>query len=326
MSESRSIIGVDLGGTKLAVGLVDDRLGILHKSVGASLATSPGDCLDNICRRVEKAVADWGPVDAIGVGTASMVDFRAGRVVVSTNLPLRDVPLRDLLAERFDVPVVIDNDANVACLAEFRYGAGVGTSEMLMLTLGTGIGGGIICGGRPYRGFSGAAAELGHVVIDRNGPRCQGNCPNRGCLETYASGNAMGTRAMSLAHQLPESALGRALAAGESVDGPLITRLAIAGDPDAVGLLTAIGEDLGVGIASLVNIFNPELVVVGGGAAEAGELLLEPARRTVAERALQPQRDEVRIAAAHHGPDAGVLGAAALAVIELFPEDLPPRR
>jgi glucokinase len=326
LSESRSIIGVDLGGTKLALALVNDRLGVLHKSVGSSVTTTPEACLDNIYRRVDKAIADWGPVDAIGVGTASMVDFRAGRVVVSTNLPLRDVPLRDLLATRFGVPVVIDNDATVACLAEFRYGAGVGTSEMLMLTLGTGIGGGIICGGHPYRGFSGAAAELGHVVIERNGPPCEGNCPNRGCLEMYASGKAMGTRARALAQERPGSSFGKALAAGEDVDGPLVSSLALAGDADAVALLSAVGEDLGVGIASLVNVFNPELVVIGGGAAETGEILLEPARRVVAERALQPQRDEVRIVAAHHGPDAGVLGAAALAVTELFPEDLPPRR
>ena len=214
----------------------------------------------------------------------------------------------------------------MACLAEFRYGAGVGTSEMLMLTLGTGIGGGIICGGHPYRGFSSAAAELGHVVIERDGPRCRGNCPNQGCLEMYASGKAMGVRARALAEERPGSAFGRALAAGEEVDGPLVSRLALAGDADAATLLTAVGEDLGVGIVSLVNIFNPELVVIGGGAAETGELLLEPARRVVAERALQPQRDEVRIVAAHHGPDAGVLGAAALAMTELFPEDLPPRR
>jgi len=326
MSTSRSIVGVDLGGTKLAVGLVDDRLGVLHKSVSPSVTESPSACLEAIYGRLDEALREWGPVDAIGVGTASMVNFRAGRIVVSTNLPLRDVALRDVLSDRYGVPVVIDNDATVACLAEFRYGAGIGTTEMVMLTLGTGIGGGIICDGRPYRGFSGAAAELGHMVIQRDGPRCQGNCPNHGCLETFASGSAIGARARVLAEERPRSALGRALATGEAVDGPLVSRLALEGDADAVELITAVGEDLGIGIANLVNIFNPELVVVGGGAAQAADVLLEPARRVVAARALQPQRDEVRIVAAHHGPDAGVLGAAALAVMEAFPEDTPPRR
>ncbi len=325
MSPARSIVGVDLGGTKLAVGLVDDTLGILARTSGPAATESPDACLDNLYRRLDEAVAEYGPVDALGVGTASMVDFRAGRVVLSTNLPLRDVPLRDLLGERYGVPVAIDNDANVACLAEFRYGAGTGTSEMIMLTLGTGIGGGIVTNGHLYRGASGAAGELGHMLIDYDGPRCQGACPNHGCLEVYASGQAMGQAARDVARAMPESALGQALASGEEVDGPLLSSLALGGDPASVAVLTDIGEKLGLGIASIVNIFNPELVVVGGGAAEAGEILLAPARRVVAERALRPQRDEVRIMPAQHGVDAGVLGAAALAIIELFPDEAPSR-
>lgn len=325
VSPARSIVGVDLGGTKLAVALVDDTLGILARTSGPAATESPEACLANLYRRLDEATAEYGPVDALGVGTASMVDFRAGRVVLSTNLPLRDVPLRELLSERYGVPAVVDNDANVACLAEFRYGAGTGTSEMIMLTLGTGIGGGIITNGHLYRGASGAAGELGHMLIDYDGPRCQGACPNRGCFEVYASGRAMAQAARDVAHDQPESALGQALAAGEEIDGPLLSTLALGGDPAAMAVLTDIGEKLGLGIASLVNIFNPELVVVGGGAAEAAEILLAPARRVVAERALRPQRDEVRIVPAQHGVDAGVLGAAALAIIELFPDEAPAR-
>ncbi len=325
MSVERSIVGVDLGGTKLAVGLVDDTLGILARTTGPAATESPEACLDNLYRRLDEAMAEYGPVDALGVGTASMVDFRAGRVVLSTNLPLRDVPLRDLLGERYGVPVAVDNDANVACLAEFRYGAGIGTSEMVMLTLGTGIGGGIVTSGRLYRGASGAAGELGHMLIEYDGPRCRGACPNRGCLEVYASGQAMGLAARDAARAAPGSALGQALAAGEDVDGPLLSSLALGGDPTAVAVLTDIGEKLGFGIVSIVNIFNPELVVVGGGAAQAAEILLAPARRVVAERALRPQRDEVRIVPAQHGVDAGVLGAAALAIVELFPDETPAR-
>lgn len=325
MSPARSIVGVDLGGTKLAVGLVDDTLGILSRTIGPAATSSPEACLDNLYRRLDEALAEYGPVDALGVGAASMVDFRAGRVVLSTNLPLRDVPLRDLLSERYGVPVVLDNDANVACLAEFRYGAGSGTSEMIMLTLGTGIGGGIVTNGHLYRGASGAAGELGHMLIDYDGPSCQGACPNRGCLEVYASGQAMGQAAGDVARALPDSALGKALAAGDDVDGPLLSAVALAGDPAAVAALSAIGEKLGLGIVSIVNIFNPELVVVGGGAAQAADILLASARRVVAERALRPQRDEVRIVPAQHGVDAGVLGAAALAIIELFPDEAPAR-
>jgi glucokinase len=325
LSTSRSIVGVDLGGTKLAVGLVDDTLGILNRTIGPVATGSPEACLDNLYRRLDEATAEYGPVDALGIGTASMVDFRGGRIVLSTNLPLRDVPLRDLLSERYGVPVVVDNDANVACLAEFRYGAGIGTSEMIMLTLGTGIGGGIVTNGHLYRGASGAAGELGHMMIDYDGPRCQGACPNQGCLEVYASGQAMGRAARDVARTVPDSALGQALASGEEVDGPLVSRLAVDGDTAAVAVLTEIGQKLGLGITSLVNIFNPELIVIGGGAAQAGEIILGPARRVVAERALLPQRDQVRIVLAQHGVDAGVLGAAALAIIELFPDEAPAR-
>ena len=325
MSTSRSIVGVDLGGTKLAVGLVDDTLGILNRTIGPVATGSPEACLDNLYRRLDEATAEYGPVDAIGIGTASMVDFRGGRIVLSTNLPLRDVPLRDLLSERYGVPVVVDNDANVACLAEFRYGAGTGTSEMIMLTLGTGIGGGIVTNGHLYRGASGAAGEIGHMIIDFDGPPCQGACPNHGCLEVYASGRAMSQAARDAARAAPESGLGRALAAGQKIDGPLLSTLGLSGDPGAVAILGGIGEKLGLGIASLVNIFNPELVVVGGGAAQAADILLGAARRVVAERALQPNRDQVRIVPAQHGVDAGVLGAAALAIIELFPNEAPAR-
>jgi glucokinase len=325
LSPLRSIVGVDLGGTKLALGLVDDTLGIIARTSGPAVTESPEACLDNLYSRLDQAVAEYGPVDAIGVGTASMVDFRAGRIVLSTNLPLRDVSLRDLLTERYGVPVVVDNDANVACLAEFRYGAGIGTSEMIMLTLGTGIGGGIVTNGHLYRGASGAAGELGHMIIDYDGPRCQGACPNQGCLEVYASGQAMGRAARDVARTVPDSALGQALASGEEVDGPLVSRLALDGDTAAVAVLTEIGEKLGLGITSLVNIFNPELIVIGGGAAQAGEIILGPARRVVAQRALLPQGDQVRIVLAQHGVDAGVLGAAALAIIELFPDEVPAR-
>lgn len=318
MASGRTFLTMDLGGTKLALGLVDERPVVLRRTVSPTVTSNADGCLADLTARVGEMLTAAPEVAAIGVGTASMVDFSAGRIVQSTNLPLHDVPLRDLLHERFGLPVVMDNDATVACLGEHRFGAGVGASEMLMLTLGTGIGGGIICGGRPYRGFSGAAAELGHMVIDVHGPRCSGTCPASGCLESFCSGRAIGAAAVAQARAKPDSALGRALAGGEVVDGPLLTRLALAGDGDAVALYERIGTLLGVGIASLANIFNPELVVVGGSVAAAGDLLLEPARRQVARQALRPQRDQVRIAPARLGEDAGLVGAAALCLVELF--------
>ncbi len=233
--------------------------------------------------------------------------------MIAVNLPLADIPFADIMAERLDLPVFVDNDANVAALAEHRAGAARGASEAVMLTIGTGIGGGLILGGEPYRGAIGAAAELGHVVIDMDGPPCQGNCPNRGCVESLASGTALAREALRLARERPESGLGRALADGRELAGPLVTELAHDGDSAAIEVLDLIGSNLGVAIASFVNIFNPEVVVIGGGVIGAGELLLGPAREVVAARALPPSRDEVRIVAAQFGVEAGMVGAAALA-------------
>jgi glucokinase len=335
MGPERTIIGVDIGGTKVAVALLCGRLPapgslslaevetprVIDRFTVLTDVTSSAACLESIVSCLADLLHGSGRAEGIGVGVASMVDFAAGRVVDSVNLPLCDVPLRDVLRQRFGVPVVVDNDANVAAIGEHAFGAGVGTREMLMLTLGTGVGGGIICGGRPYRGFSGAAAELGHVMIDMDGPECPARCPNRGCLEAYASGTALGAAAVAEARAKPSSALGRALSRGVTVDSRLLTRLALEGDADAVAVLARAGECLGAGITTLVNVFNPQLVVVGGGAAAAGDLLLEPARREVAARTMRPARDDVRIVPAVLGADAGVVGAAALALTELFPGD-----
>ena len=168
--------------------------GILDRFTVPTDVGSTQACLDGIVACIADLEHGSGRVEGIGVGVASMVDFAAGHVVESVNLPLVDVPLRDLLQQRFGVPVVIDNDANAAAIGEHAFGAGAGAGEMLMLTLGTGVGGGIICGGRPYRGCSGAAAELGHIIIDMNGPKCPANCPNHGCLEAYVAGPAMARR------------------------------------------------------------------------------------------------------------------------------------
>ena len=225
------------------------------------------------------------------------------------NVPLAGVDLRDRLSARFGLSVALENDANAAALAEHRFGAGRGTDHMVMLTLGTGIGGGLILNGELYRGALGAAAELGHIVIDVDGPQCQGLCPGFGHLEALASGTAARRLAAEVADARGEGELSRLRGAGRELDPPLTVELAEAGHPDALEVLDTIGFHLGIGIANYVNVFNPELVVIGGGLSQAGELLLEPARRVVAERALPLARDYVRISLAVLGPEAGLIGS-----------------
>jgi glucokinase len=305
------VIGVDLGGTKLLAGTVDAELRVHHRAYRLSRRDA---VVETIVEAVDEArEAATGEVLAVGVGVPCLVEPRSGVAMACNHLPLVDVPLRDLLAERVALPVVVENDATAALVAECRYGAARGARHVLILTIGTGVGGGILADGRIVRGVSGAAGELGHVVVDENGPPCPGNCPNRGCLEAFVSGPALAREGRARAEAEPESGLGRALAAAREITGPLVTELAHDGDAAAREALAALGRHLGAGMVSLVNVFNPELIVVGGGLVGAGDLLLEPARAVVAERAHVPARDQVRIVPARFGDESGMLGAAALA-------------
>jgi glucokinase len=311
---ARRTIGVDMGGTKLLAGAVDAGLGVHHRAQRSVAGLDQPALLDIAVDAVQEARdAAGAEIAAVGFGIPSLIDQRTGTAVIAVNLPLANIPFADVMAERLGLPVFVDNDGNVTALAEHRAGAAQGTSEAVVLTIGTGIGGGLILRGAPYRGAIGAGAELGHTVIDMNGPRCQGNCPNRGCVEALASGTALAREALRIAKQRPQSGLGQAHQDGRQLAGPLITELAHDGDAAAIEAIELIGSRLGVAIASFVNTFNPEVVVIGGGVIAAGELLLEPARAVVAERALPPSRDEVRIVAARFGVEAGMIGAAALA-------------
>jgi glucokinase len=276
------------------------------------------ELLDAIVAAVQDArAAAPGEVAAVGFGIPCLIDQRDGIATMAVNLPLADVPFRTLMAERLGLPVEVDNDANMAALAEHRAGAAQGASCAVVLTLGTGVGGGLILGGEVYRGAIGAGAELGHLTIDLDGPPCQGNCPNHGCLETLASGTALAREGRRIAGEQPDSALGRALSDGREIDGALVTELAHDGDAAAREAVELIGRNLGVGIASLLNVFNPDVVVVGGGVMAAGEVLLSAARDEVALRALPPVRGHVRIVPAHFGAEAGMVGAGALALDHL---------
>jgi glucokinase len=308
------VIGVDLGGTKLLAGVVDADLNVHHRVHRSVHGLAQRELLDMAVEAVEEArAASAGEVAAVGFGIPCLIDQRRGMATMAVNLPLRDVPFRDLMAERLGLPVEVDNDANVAAIAEWRAGAAQGATDAVVLTIGTGIGGGLILNGAPYRGAIGAGAELGHITIDLDGPPCQGHCPNNGCLETLASGTALAREGRRIAGEQPDSALGRALADGREVTGALITELAHDGDSAAIEALTLIGTTLGVGIAGYLNVFNPDVVVIGGGVIAAGELLLAPARAEAVRRALPTMSAHARIVPAQFGTEAGLVGAAALA-------------
>ena len=288
------VIGVDVGGTKIAAGVVD-RLG---KVEHAFELPTPLESEEELVAALETTIGRLvhDEVGAIGLGVPSTIDQKAGRAVSSVNIPLTDVPLRELISTRFGLPVGIDNDANAAAIAEWQVGAGRGARYLAMLTLGTGVGGGLILDGRPYRGSVGAAAELGHIVVEHDGRPCQGTCTGRGHLEAYATGLAAGHDAERVF--------------GEGSDSHSLLERAREHDERALEILNAIGRRLGSALGTLVNVFDPEVIVIGGGFGEAADdFLLGPAREVMLREALPPGRDRVRIVPAELGPSAGLVGA-----------------
>jgi glucokinase len=296
----------------MAVGVVDTQMQVLHRSQEASVGRSSEQLINELEAELREALDARPDVRAIGLGVPCTIDRKRGVAISAVNLPLVDVPLRDMIGERLGLPVFLDNDANVAALAEHRFGAARGATNAVLLTIGTGIGGGLIIDRELYRGTTGAGAELGHIVVNADGPRCQGNCPNHGCIEAVASGTALGREGRELAAERPHSALGRALEAGTEIDGKLVTEAALAGDETAIEALARIGRWLGVALASLANVFEPDVIVIGGGVIAAGELLLAPARTEMQTRALRPM-NTTSVVAAELGPDAGMIGAATMA-------------
>ena len=312
----RRVIGIDAGGTKLLGGVVDDGLVVHHRVHRTWRGADRQETLDIAVDAVEEIRAAAPDVDAVGFGLPSLVATDTGASVWSNHLPIDDVPFGDLMSERLGLPVTVDNDANLAVLAEHRHGAAKDVDHALMVALGTGIGGGLVIEGRLYRGARGFAGEFGHIVVDHDGEDCPGQCPGRGCLEVLASGRAMGRAGEAAALAAPDSPLGRRRRDGGEITGALMTELAHAGDLQALEVLAGVGQRLGAGLTGLVNALDPEVVVIGGGAVAAGDLLLEPARRVVAQRALPPVAGAVRIVAAHFGEESGMLGAAIMALGE----------
>jgi glucokinase len=295
--ERSRVIGVDVGGTKILAAVVT-RAGALEARVEVPTERSSQDALlAALDGMVDELRAGEPEVAALGFGIPSRIDQRSGRAVASVNIPLAGLDFRDRMRERHGLPVGIDNDGNAAAIAEWHAGAAKGATDVVMLTLGTGVGGGLILDGKPYRGATGSGAELGHIVLELDGPPC--GCGGRGHLESFASGKAAGLVAKELY--------------GPSSDAHDLVSRGRREEPEAVEALAGIGRYLGAGIATFVNVFEPQVVVIGGGFGRAGDLLLEAARQVLAQDGLTPGRDTVRIVQAQLGPDAGAIGAGMIA-------------
>ncbi|MBB4930834.1 glucokinase [Lipingzhangella halophila] len=312
----RLTIGVDIGGTKIAAGVVDPQGRLLRRTTHATPADDPVALADAVARTVDEL--GWERPDdevvAIGVGVAGFVDEDRSTVVVAPNLGLRDEPLKERVQQRVDLPVVIENDANAAAWAEARFGAGRGSDHVVCVTLGTGVGGGLVLNGEVYRGRHGVASEVGHYRVVPYGRRC--GCGNHGCWEQYASGRALEAEAQDLAKANParaERLLKLANNDASAIAGQEVTQAAFEGDEGALACFRVVGAWVGVGLADLAAILDPECFVIGGGVSDAGDVLLEPARhafqQNVTGRAVR-RIAEVRVA--ELGSEAGIVGAADL--------------
>ena len=312
------VLAIDLGGTKIFTALISNKGQVMAREYCLTLADEePQSVINRILSAIDHLLnqrnIDSSQLDSISIAAAGAIDFDKGLVTSSPHLPgWHDVPLRDMVKEKYKVNTFLINDASAAALGEHHFGAGKGVNNLILLTLGTGIGGGIIINGRLYSGQCGSAGEIGHTTIDVNGPRC--SCGNTGCLETLVSGTAVAKEAIRRIRQGEGSSL------TEIVDGKIenitaekVSLAAQGGDSLASEVILKAATYLGVGIVNLVNIFNPEIIIIGGRMAKMGDLLLNPARQVVRERAFRLPAQAVQIVPAQLGDDAGVLGAAVFA-------------
>ena len=306
------VLGVDVGGTKVAVAAVDG-VTVREATEDPTITDTPEGLLDGIELAVRRVIDKVGLPDAIGVGVPSQIDYATGTVETSVNIPLAGVPLREELGTRFGVPVFVDNDANCAALAEAHI---LGEDHLVMLTLVTGVGGGVVIGGMTFRGAHGLGAELGHMTLNSDGPPCPGNCPNRGCIEAYCSGQALERDATELASDKPDSLLAKRIGADGKVSGRELVEAAEAGDADALLIFDNFGRMLGIALAGYVNVFEPDRLTIGGGISRASHLFFDRAIQEANARALPALLRRTNIALAEGGADAGVIGAAVLAAQE----------
>ncbi len=312
------VIGVDLGGTKIYTALAGDDGRILAElKIPTGAEKGLQDVVDGIVDSVERvqknAAAVPGAVSTLALGAPGPLDTKRGIIHYAPNLRWRNVPIRQILEERIGIPVLLDNDANLAALGEHVFGAGRGVTNMVYITVSTGVGGGLILGGKLYRGFTDGAGEIGHMTILPYGPLC--SCGNRGCLEAVASGTAIAREARELVARGAGQVI---LAAAEGnpgkINAAVVASAALGGDSEAVSIITGAAGSLGIGIANILNLLNPSLVVLGGGVMETGELIWEEVKKEVRNRALEAARDVARLVPAELGGRAGVMGAIALAL------------
>ena len=297
-----AVIGVDVGGTKVAAARIAGTE-VIEPVVHPTDLSGSDALMAGIEAAINEVAERSGAPQAVGIGMPSQIDFATGTIVSSVNIPFEGVALGEELGSRLGVPVYLDNDANCAALAAAQFVEDAPAQHLVMLTLGTGVGGGVVIDGRIFRGASGLGAELGHTTIDPDGPDCPGSCPNRGCLEALCSGTALEREATARA--------------GERVKGKQVVEAARGGDAGAQQLLDDLARWLGIGIANFVNVFEPEHFVIGGGLSAAADLFLEAAEREAGSRALPALFERVRVSVAKAGNDAGVIGAGLLAAQEL---------
>ncbi len=305
-------IGVDIGGTKVLGGVVDEKGTVLETSRRPTPANDVAATRDVIVEVVQELVAKHD-VEAVGIGAAGWIDASRSTVLFAPNLAWRNEPLREYVSAAVSVPVVVENDANVAAWAEFKYGAAEHADDsMVMFTVGTGIGGGIVLGGQLLRGAHGMAAEIGHMLAVPEGHLC--GCGRLGCIEQYASGNALVRFAKQGALTAPSALLEAAGGTADAIDGPMVTTAAKQGDPVAVEAFSQVGYWLAQGVADIVQLLDPQVIVIGGGVIEAGDLLMQPLRAAYAEALTNRGKLPVaELKPAEMGNEAGLIGAADLA-------------
>ena len=312
------VLAIDLGGTKVIAAVISDKGEVMAREYYLTLADEgPRAVINRMLSAIDHLLSaqdmSLSQLHSISVSAAGAIDMKRGLVTLSPNLPgWCNIPLRDIIKEKYKVNTFLLNDASAAALGEHRFGAGRGVKTLIYLTVSTGIGGGVIIDDKLYCGPSGSAGEIGHMTIDVNGPRC--NCGNIGCWETLASGTAVAQEAIRRVSCGERSSLIEIVEGKtENITAETVEIAARDGDSLALDVIAKAATYLGVGMVNLVNIFNPEMIIVGGGMAKMGDLLLAPARQVVQERAFQLPAQAVRIVPAQLGDDAGVLGAATFA-------------
>lgn len=319
---SHFVIGVELEGRNISVAVTDLKINIINKSTEEIKNTDESSVVDEIInlvrQTIEKSKVKFEKIAGMGVGATGLIDTERGIIRQAVNLDWKNVPLKDLIENKFDqLPIYIDNIANVSALGEKWTGAGKEAKNLIYIRIGTGIGAGIVLNGTIYEGSNGNAGEIGHMTIEPNGPRCK--CGNRGCLEVLASGSAIAKRAITeilggrdtLIEKLTNGSV-------EEITAKIVAEAAEKGDKLALEIWEEIGEYLGIAIANLINMYNPEIIIIGGGVAQAGKLLFEPIKRTVKKRALPGPFKLAKIVSSQLGENVSTIGAASLALEKIF--------